>query len=119
MKSAFISCASWLAPSASPPARPAQHFGVAVELTEQKRDRPAAHHPVPHPGIDGLQRIVPIAFAIANKMRAGDETFAHHGEKFCYMHGDRIFVCRPLKCVLAPPCDGFSSRKPKSPVASI
>src|ERR1700731_4794426 len=67
------------------PARTAQHVGVAVELLEQKRDRPAAHHPVPQHGIDGLERIVPIALAKAKKMRTGDKARSYGRKQLFHM----------------------------------
>ena len=98
-------------------ARPPQHLGVAVDLLEQQRDRPAAHHPVPHPGIDGLEGIVPIALAIANEMGAGDETLAHRGKQFFDMRGDRYRWCDgPLERVRAPPGDGLIEKSRNLPL---
>ncbi len=83
----------------------AQRFGIAVELLEQKRNRPAADHPVVHLGVDGLERIVPVAVAISDEMRAGNEAFAHGRKQFFDMDGDAILMRRQLESVLAPPCD--------------
>ena len=82
-------------------------FGVAAKLLVQKRDGPAAHHPVALRGIDGLKRIVPVAVAIADQMRAGDEALAHRCDQLVDVGCDRIGMGRLLKIVLAPPGDRF------------
>ena len=83
--------------------RALQHLGVAVELLEQQRDRPAAHHPVAHLRVGRLQRVVPVAFAVADQVRIRDEPLADRGEQLVDMRRDRILARRRLGIILPPP----------------
>ena len=84
-----------------------QDFGVATKLLVEKRNRPAARHPVAQSLIDRLERVVPIAVPVAQQMRAGNEALAHRCDQFGDVGRDRIAMGGLFEIVLAPPRDGF------------
>ena len=70
----------------------AKHVGVARELLIQQRDSPAAHHRVAQLRIGGLQRIVPVAFAVADQMRAWNEAPADRRQRLLDMDRDGVLT---------------------------
>ena len=80
-----------------------QHLGVAVELLEEQGDGPARDHPVAHVRVGRLQRVVPVALAVADEVRAGDEPLAHGREQLVDMDRDRVALLGRLERVVLPP----------------
>ena len=98
--------------------RPAQDFGVSAKLLVEENDRPGARHPIARRRINRSQRIVPVAMAIANKVRARDESRAHRLDQLVDVRRHRVGM-RGLVEIVARRHAIVSSRKAKSPVASI
>ncbi len=84
------------------PAGAVEDGGVAVHLLEEQRDGPARHHGVAKAGVGGLQRVVPVALAVADEMGAGDEARADGGEERVDVRGDRIAAGGDGQVVGAP-----------------
>ena len=85
--------------------RMAKDFSVSAKLLVEQNDRPGACHPVALRRIDRLQRIVPVAVAIPNEIRAGDEARAHRLYQLVDVGGHRLGVRGLVEIVLAAPCD--------------
>ncbi len=90
---------------------PAQHVGVTYELLIQKSDGPAAHHRVAQPGIGRLQRIVPVALAVANQMGTRYEALANRREQLLDVDRDRVLVCGTLQRLVAAPRRGLVEKR--------
>jgi len=58
---------------------------------------------VTHAEIDGLERIVPIALAVADKMCAGDEVRPYRGKQAFDLLGHALLPRCHIERVLAPP----------------
>ena len=58
-----------------------------------------------------LQRVVPVALAVADQMRAGDEPLAHGGKQLRHMRRHRIPVRGRREIVLAPPGDRLVEKR--------
>ena len=86
-------------------AGPDEHFRVAVQLLEEQRDRPARDHPVAHLRVCRLQRIVPVALAVTDQLRARNEPIAHRRDELRHVRRHRVPVCSRSKILLAPPRD--------------
>ena len=80
-----------------------QDLGVATDLLEQQRHRPAAHHPVAHARVDRLQRVVPVALPVADEMGAGDEALDHRRQQPLDVLGNRVAAWRELECIVHAP----------------
>src|ERR1700751_1345164 len=50
---------------------------VAAKLLVNENDRPGARHPVALGGVNRSQRIIPVAIAVPNEVRAANEASAH------------------------------------------
>ena len=87
--------------------RMAKDFGVAAKLLVEQNDRPGARHPVVFRRIDRLKRIVPVAVAITNEVRAGDEARAHRLYQLVDVAGHRVSARSLLEIVLAAPRNGL------------
>src|SRR3984957_7193995 len=53
--------------------RSTKDFSIPAKLLVEQNDRPGARHPVALRRVDRSQCIVPVAVAIPNEIRAGDE----------------------------------------------
>src|ERR1700733_1539753 len=78
-------------------------FGVAAELLVKESDGPSACHPIACRRIDRPKRVVPIAVAITNKVRAGNEARAHRLDQLDDVSSHQIDVRRLLEIIGAAP----------------
>src|ERR1700683_4175920 len=78
---------------------------VAAQLLVKENDRPGAGHPIASRRVHRPERVVPVAVAVSNKVRARNEARARRIDQLIDVSGHRVDVRRLLEIIRAAPRD--------------